>query len=408
MSTVRYIESPRDAYGNLQSGQSPTWEFFRQTSDATDLSSYAPTITEIGSTGRYYWDIDFATLNNGDAVGHVTAEIDWGSIFGTARRYQTVRMSSTDYDGWDEAPEITIQLYETGTTTPITDAYVQVWHQTAELPLSPALTPDANGQVTVGVPAGTYRLVPRLDSEIEWQSTPWTFTVTGEATFTFYGTVGATTVVPEGGLTLHDMLSELRLIARKKWPEDDRLLTPSILKAWLNAAYQELDRKLRWTRCTYQFTTTDGEDQYIIPSHVREWLMVRYHDNGTLTQLEHLSLEEWGSKWIDESATAKPTHFVHHGDKLHLYPVPNTDGDTVTMFGAMEPPNLEGDEDKPGFPAHLHRYVVQLALAEAYKFMEHPSEGMAIEGFVDKQVVGERREAAMQRGSSRGIIHEGV
>lgn len=213
---------------------------------------------------------------------------------------------------------------------------------------------------------------------------------------------------PAGGLDFHNMLSEMQLAVRHHWPEHPNLFTDAILKMWINAAFQEVDRKLRWTRCTYQFDTVDGQDQYEIPSRVREWLMVRYNDDDTQTQLHPMSLDEWASEWGNATTTATPTHYIHHGDKLHLYPTPNTTGDTVTMFGVIEPTNLEADADKPGFPAHMHRYVVKLAMAEAYSFMGEESQAMTVEGFVNKQVMEERRDRATERGGKRGMIQEGI
>lgn len=214
---------------------------------------------------------------------------------------------------------------------------------------------------------------------------------------------------PPGGLTLAKMLSELRMLVRREWPEDARLFTPSLLASWVNMAYQEIDRRLRWTRCEYTFDVVEDQHRYLIPSRVREWLLVVYEDDdGNRYKLAHLSTEEWGTKYSSTSVTSRPTHYVHHGDKLHLHPTPDTSDATVTIYGCMEPLELTGDDDTPAFPAHLHDYIVHLATARAYRFMGHAQEALNIEGFVDTHVAEERREAATERGSSGGIIHEGI
>lgn len=245
-----------------------------------------------------------------------------------------------------------------------------------------------------------------------------TVAVSGENPVGFLGTVyvAAAQVLtcesaeaPAAGLTLAKMVSEMQMLVRREWPEDARLFTPSLLKQWINNAYQELDRRLRWTRCEYPFDVVENQHRYIIPSRVREWLLVEYQDdNGNRHKLQHLSLEEWGTKFNSTGVTGRPTHYVHHGDKLHLYPTPDDTVATVTIYGCMEPYELTGDDDKPGFPAHLHDYIVHLATARAYRFMGHPQIALNIEGFVDSHVQEERREAAIERGGSGGIIHEGI
>jgi len=214
---------------------------------------------------------------------------------------------------------------------------------------------------------------------------------------------------PPAGLSLAKMHSELSMIVRREWPESARLFPPSLLKQWLNNAYQELDRRLRWTRCEYTFDVVEDEHRYLIPSRVREWLLVEYQDDsGNRFKLKHLSLDEWGAKFNSTSVTGRPTHYVHHGDKLHLYPTPDATVATATIYGCMEPYDLTGDDDVPGFPAHLHDYIVHLATARAYRFMGHAQEALNIEGFVDAHIQAERREAAIERGGSGGMIHEGI
>lgn len=199
MSDVRYILVPRDDSDNLQSGQSPSWatdeggnDVFRKTSDGTVLSS--PAISEFGSTGVYYFDVDYSVLD----AAHITGEIDWGAIYG-ANRYQVWRGAATDYSQWLEAWQITLQLYETGTTIAITENTRVTVQNSSGGAESPSREPDASGQIVFGLQNGTYSLVPRATPRIEWQDAPWSVTVDGaNATVTQYGTPWTPTAPPLG------------------------------------------------------------------------------------------------------------------------------------------------------------------------------------------------------------------
>lgn len=196
MMSVRYMFSPIADPLVLSppfpvTGLSPTWEFLVRTSDGLDLTASAPSITEHSTvSGLYYFDIDYENIG-GQSAAHVTGLIDWGATLGEARRYQEFRGAATDYSGWLEGYPVTLQLYETGTTTPITQhAEVTLYDSTGTEALSPALSVDANGVIRFAVHNGNYHIVPRSTPYIEWEDLPWTITVNGEAlSVTKYGTV---------------------------------------------------------------------------------------------------------------------------------------------------------------------------------------------------------------------------
>lgn len=86
-----------------------------------------------------------------------------------------------------------VQLYETGGTTPIADADVSVWNSDLSLLLGLKKT-DANGQLSIGRDAGTYKLVPQKGG---WTfSPPLTLTVVANATHPYYGD---TVLIPQPG-----------------------------------------------------------------------------------------------------------------------------------------------------------------------------------------------------------------
>ncbi|MCK5603135.1 hypothetical protein KAR91_14725 [Candidatus Pacearchaeota archaeon] len=86
--------------------------------------------------------------------------------------------------GLSGARTITLQLYETATTTPIADVAVAIYNSDESLLLGVVVT-DTNGQYNIAVDDGTYKL--RIRKAGATFTVPETLTVTGDATEIFYG-----------------------------------------------------------------------------------------------------------------------------------------------------------------------------------------------------------------------------
>ena len=82
------------------------------------------------------------------------------------------------------ARTITIQLYETATTTPIADVAVSIYNSDQSLFLGRKIT-NSNGQIVIGRDDGTYKLV--FTKAGVTFSVPETLTVIADATHTYYG-----------------------------------------------------------------------------------------------------------------------------------------------------------------------------------------------------------------------------
>lgn len=98
--------------------------------------------------------------------------------------YVDVAISSRASGGLAGARTITIQLYETATTTPIADAAVSIYNSDQSLFMG-ALVTDSNGQVVVGRDDGTYKLV--FQKAGVTYTVPETMVVTADDTKTYYG-----------------------------------------------------------------------------------------------------------------------------------------------------------------------------------------------------------------------------
>ncbi len=201
-----------------------------------------------------------------------------------------------------------------------------------------------------------------------------------------------------GGLTFRQMRDELDLIISNTWGDGERLVGADLIGQWINLGYQELDRKLRWTRCEYVFPTVAEEEEYIIPCQVREVLAVTYTTaSGTMRRLTELDFDSWIDARVGSDEAGDPEQFLHHGDRFYLYPKPLTADEVVTLYIVTEPPNLEEDDDRPGFPAHLHSRIIDLAFAKALRFFSRYVDAANLEAHVDSQLALEKKMPAVHR-----------
>lgn len=210
-----------------------------------------------------------------------------------------------------------------------------------------------------------------------------------------------------GGLGLAEMRGNLDGMVHRLYGADARYITPAFLDQWLNSAYQEVDRKLRWTRCNYEFATVAEQAEYVIPVEVREVLAAEYLPTGASRTLREISLDEYLDRRAASAQSGDPAYFMHHGDKTELYPAPRTEGEVVKLWIVTEPPNLAADGDRPGFPAHLHQRVVSLALSYALEFMGQYADGQRLREALLLQLEGERREPAVHRSGSNRLTTSG-
>ncbi len=223
-----------------------------------------------------------------------------------------------------------------------------------------------------------------------WSIAPWVFT-------------------PAGGYTFQELKNELLLIIRRTWPGQSDLVNDLLLNKWINSAYQEVDRMLQWSRGTYAITTTAAEEAYDIPTNVRVYTLVEYvHSDNTIVKLAEIDLEAYLDKRVTSTASGVPLYWCHHGDQFYLYPPPDLTNETVTIWAILEPANLADDDDKPGFPAHLHPLIIDMGLAYAFRYFGEEEASIATRQAVDTRIQRERLENPVQRQGGNRIISTGL
>jgi hypothetical protein len=203
-----------------------------------------------------------------------------------------------------------------------------------------------------------------------------------------------------GGMTYAELRTELDQMIRNTWDGSRDKVTPAFIAEWVNLGYQEVDRKLRWTRCDYQWETEAEEPEYTVPCEVREVLAVTYTDlAGKLTRLEVMDMDDWIDARVSSDTSGTPRQYMQHGDKFYLYPKPAASVEVVMIYIVTEPPNLSKDADRPGFPAHLHSRILDLAFCKALRLFSRFTDAVNLEAFVDEQLMRERKEPAARRAS---------
>lgn len=204
------------------------------------------------------------------------------------------------------------------------------------------------------------------------------------------------------GLTLAQMRDQLELAVVNAFPANANQLTPANLTGWLNSGFQELDRDLRWTRCTHTFSTVANQSEYVIPVEVREVLIVEFTDaDDALHKLRPIGPEDWIDRRVDSDLAGTPEFYWHHGDKYNLYPKPDaTLADAVKFWIVSEPPDLALDADTPGFPSHLHQRVIDYALVYVYRHFGQFIYAQQLRAGLHAEIMEERHEPAIRRGGA--------
>ena len=225
---------------------------------------------------------------------------------------------------------------------------------------------------------------------------PYALTVSGATEETFTCTALSVTL---SGLTLRQMRSMLDAMIGRAWGTEVRTVSAALEDAWINNAYQEIDRKLRWSRTAEDYTTTAETETVTLDVTVREILAVEFQDvsEDTWVEIDPLTLSEFLANRAGTTESSTPTAYYHHGQGIYLSPMPDTSSDVVRVWAVIDPPDLSGDEEKPPWPSHLHGYVVEMAFAYAHMYFDEVEKFLALKTHVEQALLGERLEPAVKR-----------
>lgn len=305
---------------------------------------------------------------------------------------------------------VTIAL-KNASLNPVTGIFFVVRNTAETTKLAIGIT-DGDGEAEIQLDDGTYKL--RFGSGLSGAgmttgyvyANPYTLLVSGTTGVTFMCTDAG---VATAGITYAQLKGSLRLMLPQIPGVNWRFVTDPLIEQWLNSAYQEVDRKLRWTRCDHTFRTVKDQVEYVIPTVVREYIAVEMTDeDDNVYELKRIGLPEYIQRRASSTAAARPQCWVHHGDKFKLYPKPDSDAYSVTIHIVVEPPNLSVNEDQPGFPAHLHQLIIDQALVYAHRQFGDLDAAVALDAVTETKLKDERKEPALDRGGSGRVARPPV
>lgn len=211
------------------------------------------------------------------------------------------------------------------------------------------------------------------------------------------------------GWTFGQLKASFDLGGDRLFGADKRFIHPTLRDQWINEAYQQLCRELRWPREQYEVTTTQDISSYEVPARIRRWEVLQYADtNDNNSELAQLSISEWIDRLGDGSARGRPTHYLRDGETLYLWPTPDTTDETVTIWAAVEAANLSEESETPGFAADLHQLILRLATAYALEFLGRFEEAAQREGVVLGRLAGVKRDWTLDRGRPARVENRGV
>jgi len=178
-------------------------------------------------------------------------------------------------------------------------------------------------------------------------------------------------------MTFGDLKSYVEMALLDVYP--DRL-NPDLVADWVQQAYVEVDTALRWSRDKEEDNSVIGQANYAIPTTTRVIVFATYLATGETkaTLLKQISIEEWHR--LDE-ADGTPTSWARWGDEIYLYPTPDVNAETITLFVSETPTALATDVSIPVIPAETHGLIRDYALMEAYA---HLGDTMSMRIYQDK------------------------
>lgn len=205
-------------------------------------------------------------------------------------------------------------------------------------------------------------------------------------------------------MTFKQMQDMLDLMVEAKWQDRGaNRFPPTLVKILLNNAHQYISAQLAWNRGTETVDISADTREYAVGSTEREWLAVVYVDDSadTRTPLEHVSLGKFLEVDQCDETSGRPDIFCRHGNQLMLWPTPDDDADTVTVYYVADTADLSADDDTPTYPPHLHNELIQIAWADAHHLMGEVELGSSIRLQAQATVERQRHLPAMSRSGGR-------
>ena len=120
---------------------------------------------------------------------------------------------------------------------------------------------------------------------------------------------------------------------------DDGFAAADVI-GWVNQVLWEIDNQFRFRSqdISYTFVTVEGDRDYSITTaaaNLASLETVSIEDPNSLqhTDLKRMTVTDYESVYVnDDDAYGKPTHYLRYGDNLRLWPTPDDEIYTITIY----------------------------------------------------------------------------
>lgn len=168
--------------------------------------------------------------------------------------------------------------------------------------------------------------------------------------------------------TLADVIEDVR---RTFGDESSVQITDKDIARWTSAAQREILINNRVLRTVGDTVSVAGQSAYSV-SELKILAIQSIHYNGV--KVEYLSFNE-AEEYVlkndpSKTSTGTPQIWYEWGGVINLYPVPDVDGATITLYYVKEPDEVSTSNGNLAVPDQYFENVVQFVLSKAYELDE--------------------------------------
>ncbi|MHB8995760.1 MAG: phage adaptor protein [Armatimonadota bacterium] len=173
-----------------------------------------------------------------------------------------------------------------------------------------------------------------------------------------------------------------------------RALGDELVSSWVRQGHAALDAALSFTREVVTLQTVAGQRAYDLPAQVQEILLLTV-DGAPCKRLNVLEDQVLQAA---SQERGKVQTWAWWGQQIHLYPAPQSGGQTVGLWAVVLPQMLDAEDDVPAVPAPLHQAIVHYALMEGYRHIGDPQRAVLYQQMFDAVVAQASAKHYVERG----------
>ena len=159
-------------------------------------------------------------------------------------------------------------------------------------------------------------------------------------------------------------------VKRQFGDESGAQITDADIIRWINDGQLELNKKSKVIKTIATTTSVAGQNKYDLPGvKILEVERLQYKN----TAIEYRTFQQVQETIFDDVADVStlsadiPTCWYDYGDSIYFFPVPSTNGVTITLFCVTYPTTVSSTTDALSLPDVFYDALVQYIMAKAYE-----------------------------------------